>query len=151
MIWFLFHHRASVVTIRYVGIYGMGYCESGKSVMQLFHNRGWEAIIADGLIDNTLMLVSLVVGGITGCIAIIVEQASGWFGDDSPGNPNLVAFLFGFVVGLILCSILMSSIASAVNAVLVLFAEKPSEFQNNHPELSNKMRQVWSEIYPGSI
>jgi hypothetical protein len=54
-------------------------------------------------------------------------------------------------MGVVLCSILMSVIASAVNAVLVLFAEKPAEFQRNHPELSNKMREVWSTIYPGSI
>jgi hypothetical protein len=45
----------------------------------------------------------------------------------------------------------MSVIASAVNAVLVLFAEKPMEFQSNHPELSRKMREVWSQIYPGSV
>jgi H+/Cl- antiporter ClcA len=119
--------------------------------MELFHNRGWEAIIADDLVGNALLLVSLVVGGIAGCIAIIVELAFDWFAEDSPGNPRLVAFFFGFVIGLVLCSVLMSSIASAVNAVLVLFAEKPNEFQTNHPELSRKMREVWSEIYPGSI
>lgn len=135
----------------YVGIYGMSYCQSGKEVMNLFHNRGWEAIIADDLIGNTLFLVSVVIGGITGCIAIIVEVASDWFGDDAPGNPNLVAFLLGFVIGLVLCSILLSTIGSAVNAVLVLFADKPNELQSNHPELSRKMREVWSQIYPGSL
>lgn len=31
----------------YVGVYGYGYIEAGKNVFQLFHNRGWEAIIAD--------------------------------------------------------------------------------------------------------
>jgi Plasma-membrane choline transporter len=31
----------------YVGVYGFGYLEAGKSVFQLFQNRGWEAIIAD--------------------------------------------------------------------------------------------------------
>lgn len=33
----------------YVGIYGYGYIEAGKNVIQLFKNRGWEAIIADDL------------------------------------------------------------------------------------------------------
>lgn len=32
----------------YVGIYGMSYLKAGKSVFELFQNRGWEAIIADG-------------------------------------------------------------------------------------------------------
>lgn len=31
----------------YVGVYGFGYLEAGKSVFELFKNRGWEAIIAD--------------------------------------------------------------------------------------------------------
>ena len=129
----------------------MGYCESGKNVMTLFHNRGWEAIIADDLVGNTLLLVSVIVGGLTGSVAIIIEMTSGWLEEDNPGNEKYVSFLLGFVMGLVLCSILMSVIASAVNAVLVLFAEKPAEFQRNHPELSNKMREVWSQIYPGSV
>ena len=33
----------------YVGVYGFGYCEAGKSVMELFKDRGWEAVIADDL------------------------------------------------------------------------------------------------------
>lgn len=36
----------------YVGLYGYSYIEAGKSVMGLFKNRGWEAIIADDLISN---------------------------------------------------------------------------------------------------
>jgi Plasma-membrane choline transporter len=129
----------------------MGYCESGKNVMTLFHNRGWEAIIADDLVGNTLLLVSFMVGGLTGCIGILVELAAGFFEEDNADDAKYMAFILGFVMGVVLCSILMSVIASSVNAVLVLFAEKPAEFQQNHPELSNKMREVWSTIYPGSI
>ena len=129
----------------------MGYCESGSNVMQLFANRGWEAIIADDLVGNTLFLVSLIVGGLTGCIGIILELASGWIAEDNPGDESLLAFLLGFVIGVVLCSILMSVVASAVNTVLVLFAEKPAEFQASHPQLSQNMREVWSSIYPGSV
>ena len=64
----------------------MSYCESGKNVMTLFHNRGWEAIIADDLVGNTLLLVSVIVGGLTGSIAIIIELSSGWLEEDNPGN-----------------------------------------------------------------
>jgi hypothetical protein len=45
----------------------------------------------------------------------------------------------------------MGSIASAVNAVIVLFAEAPAEFQQNYPELSNQMRTAWSDAFPGSV
>jgi len=40
-------------------------------------------------------------------------------------------------------------VSSAVNATIVLFAEAPSEFQANHPELSNQMRMAYVDAYPG--
>lgn len=57
-------------------------------------------------------------------------------------------FRLGFIVGLVLTSILMSTIASAVNTVIVCFAEGPAEFEANHPELSAKMRETWLQFYP---
>jgi multisubunit Na+/H+ antiporter MnhC subunit len=134
----------------YVGLYGMPYMKAGNSVFELFQNRGWEAIIADDLIGNVLFLISIIVGGVMGGIGAALQKATGLL-DGTGGNPLLIAFLLGFIVGLLVTSILMSTIGSAVNAVIVLFAEGPSEFQQNHPELSNKMRQVWSEVYPGSV
>ena len=128
----------------------MSYLKAGKSVFELFQNRGWEAIIADDLVGNTLFLISIIIGALMGCVGLIVETSSDLF-EDTGGNAQLIALILGFVIGLVITSILMSTIASGVNAVIVLFAEGPNEFQQNHPELSNKMRQVWSEVYPGSV
>jgi hypothetical protein len=124
--------------------------EAGKNVFPLFKNRGWEAIIADDLVGNTLLLVSVVVGGMMGCIGLILAVATDLF-EEAAGNEKGISFLLGFIIGLVICSILMSTIGSGVNAVIVLFAESPAEFQRNHPQLSEKMRQVWSATYPGSI
>jgi hypothetical protein len=57
----------------------------------------------------------------------------------------------GFIVGIVLCSIFLGPIASAVNTVIVLFAEAPADFQQNYPELSNQMRTAWMGVYPGSV
>ncbi|KAI2497093.1 choline transporter-like protein [Fragilaria crotonensis] len=134
----------------YVGLYGYSYLEAGKNVITLFKNRGWDAIIADDLIGNVLFLVSIIVGGLTGVVGIIVQTTSPLF-DNAPGNQTAIAFGLGFIVGLVLCSIFLGSIASAVNAVIVLFAEAPAEFQQNYPELSNQMRTAWSDAFPGSV
>lgn len=128
----------------------MPYLKAGKSVIELFRNRGWEAIIADDLVGNTLFLVSLIVGGVMGGIGLLIEK----YGDllnNAAGNDEAIACALGFIVGLVITSILMSTIGSGVNAVIVLFAEGPAEFQQNHPELSNKMREVWNQVYPGSV
>lgn len=56
--------------------------------------------------------------------------------------------VLGFIIGLVLSSILLSTIGSAVNAVIVCFAEGPAEFEANHPELSRQMRETWLQFYP---
>ena len=73
-----------------------------------------------------------------------------WF-EDAGGNDKAVAFSIGFVVGLAVCSILLSTVASGVNTVIVMFADAPADLQQNYPEISQKMRTIWSEIYPGSV
>lgn len=42
----------------------------------------------------------------------------------------------------------LSVVDSAVNAVIVLFAEAPGEFQDHYPELSTKMREAYMSAYP---
>jgi hypothetical protein len=65
----------------YVGLYGYPYLKAGKSVMELFHNRGWDAVIADSLVSNALFMVSLVVGLIAGGIGygFTKNPPAGWF------------------------------------------------------------------------
>ena len=76
----------------YVGLYGYSYLEAGKNVITLFKNRGWDAIIADDLIGNVLLLVSIIVGAITGVVGIVVQRTSSFF-VNSAGNETAIAFL----------------------------------------------------------
>jgi hypothetical protein len=134
----------------YVGLYGYSYIEAGKSVITLFKNRGWEAIIADDLISNVFFFISLCVGGLCAAFGLIFEQTNPEWFENAPISTNVGAQCagLGFVVGLVLTSIMMSTIASAVNTVIVCFAEGPAEFEANHPELSRKMRETWLAFYP---
>ena len=103
--------------------------------------------------SNTLLLVSLIAGAIIGSIGILIQVSTNIFDEADLQNTNVKAYVFvlGFFIGLVITSILMSVIGSGVNTVIVLFAEAPAEFQQNYPELSRKMREVWSTIYPGSV
>eukprot|EP00591_Stephanopyxis_turris_P002579 CAMPEP_0195518252 /NCGR_PEP_ID=MMETSP0794_2-20130614/12641_1 /TAXON_ID=515487 /ORGANISM="Stephanopyxis turris, Strain CCMP 815" /LENGTH=483 /DNA_ID=CAMNT_0040647191 /DNA_START=110 /DNA_END=1561 /DNA_ORIENTATION=+ len=135
----------------YVGLYGYNYIEAGKNVMTLFKNRGWEVIIADDLVNNVLFLVSLVVGGISGLLGMLLEVHTDLFPAVQGADSQIAAFVFGFIIGVALCSILMSVVASSVNTVIVCFAEGPAEFQTNHRELSDMMRETWLSAFPGCI
>lgn len=130
----------------YVGIYGYGFIEASKSVIQLFQARGWTSIIADLLIDTVLLMVSICVGVITGIIGAIVGSVMHQNGTIIGG-----AFIIGMIIGFVLCSTLFGLISSAVNTVIVCFAEAPADFQHNHPVLSSQMIVTWRDAYPNEF
>lgn len=125
----------------YVGIYGYSFVSSAKSVIQLFKHRGWSAIITDYLVDRVLAMISigngLIVGGLSALLSYCLQL-----------NLEGTAFTLGFLIGILLSSVLLSVVGSAVNTVIVCFAEDPAAFETNHHELSVKMLESWRSAYP---
>lgn len=132
----------------YVGLYGYNYIEAGKNVMTLLRQRGWTVIITDDLVSNTLSLICLVLAGISGCAGIIIDAMCKEWLEDLGDSSASFAFMVAFVVGLVISSILMGVVDSAVNTVVVCFAEAPAEGRENHPELSEELVVAWTQIYP---
>lgn len=145
----------------YVGLYGYNYTTAGANVVRLFRRRGWTNIINDQLVHRCLMLICLVMGGITGAVGMVFAAVSpSWieafksedygYGNNDSNNsgPMALAFILSFVVGSTMTLILLSVIASAVDTVVVCFAEAPEDFSSNYPELSQKMVEAWTQIYP---
>jgi len=131
-----------------VGMYGYSYLEAGKNVMTLFHAKGWDIIIADDLVSNTLSLFALIGGGLVGCVGLATNAAFPSWLAGFEGAASGIAFGFSFLIGLVISSIMLSVVDSSVNTVLVSFAEAPEEFQQNHPKLSGEMRDAWRLVYP---
>jgi len=129
----------------FVGLYGYGFMEAGKNVLSLFTQRGWTVIITDNLVDGVLMMMSMAIGIWGGIFGLLVVFTKGM--DLYP----VVAFCIGFFVGFVLSSVVMGVIGSAVNTVIVCYAEAPKEFQNNHPELSDQMRAAWRQAWPNDF
>lgn len=55
------------------------------------------------------------------------------------------------MVGIVLSTVLFSTISGSVFAVITCFAGSPVEFHRKHPQLSIEMRQAWREVWPGSL
>mmetsp|Transcript_18977 Transcript_18977/g.28303 ORF Transcript_18977/g.28303 Transcript_18977/m.28303 type:complete len:495 (-) Transcript_18977:253-1737(-) len=133
----------------YVGLYGYSYIDAGKNVMRLFQNKGWTVLITDSLVENVLFMMACGIGLITGLIGYVYAKLdedvfAGLYIEDA-GVPG---FLIGLFVGFLMGSVLLSVVESAVNTVIVCFAESPGEFQTNHPMLSREMRAAWKEAWP---
>lgn len=129
----------------YVGIYGYSFVDSAKNVMTLFKERGWTAIITDSLVDSCLSMISMGVGLIVGLISALLCLTF------NMGVSHTIGFFLGLVVGFILTQVLMGVVSSAVNTIIVCYAEDPNTFQNNYPELSANMVETWRQAYPGTF
>lgn len=121
--------------------------EAGSSVMTLFRQRGWTSIITDYMLDAVLFMVSLGVGILTGILAVVIGSAM----QLSDGANLGLSFLIGFIVGYGMCTTLFSVVSSAVNTVIVCYAEAPNEFQTNHPALSERMLSSWRQAWPNEF
>lgn len=134
----------------YVGLYGFGYIEAGRNVMQLFQQKGWTVVISDDLGNRVLLMVSVGVGFLTGFIglAIAIADQSLLSSVAAEGSIATTGFVIGLIVGFVFSSILLSVVGSAINTVIVCFAESPAEFEANHPQLSATMRAAWMAAWP---
>ena len=88
------------------------------------------------------------VGVLTGVIGILVAQAAGI---DLSQGVVAIPFFLGFLFGFALAATLFSVVSSAVNTVIVCYAEAPAEFQQNHPRLSEEMRAAWRQAWPNEF
>eukprot|EP00529_Nitzschia_sp_RCC80_P015534 CAMPEP_0113489562 /NCGR_PEP_ID=MMETSP0014_2-20120614/26592_1 /TAXON_ID=2857 /ORGANISM="Nitzschia sp." /LENGTH=696 /DNA_ID=CAMNT_0000383301 /DNA_START=46 /DNA_END=2136 /DNA_ORIENTATION=+ /assembly_acc=CAM_ASM_000159 len=140
----------------YVALYGYDYMTSGRKVLELFQARGWNTIITDDLIHRTISMVSIAIGAMAGLFGMLTARATGWAtaaltadGIDSNSTDGMnMVFLACFLIGFSLAGILMSTVLSATDAVIVCLAEAPQPFQENHPGLASDMIQKWRAVYP---
>jgi hypothetical protein len=58
----------------YVGLYGYSLSDAGMNSTELFDKRGWSTIVSDDLVPNVLLMTSLVIAGITGCFAHVLDN-----------------------------------------------------------------------------
>lgn len=125
----------------YVGLYGYDYCTAGKKVYQLFKTRGWSVIINDQLVSRSLGLLQFWIGVVSGAIGVVLGLV--FLNDPVAGGA------LGFLFGIVLSNILFSVANSAVDTVVVCFAESPTSLRLNHPpEISQRLFDAWKEVYP---
>jgi hypothetical protein len=127
----------------YVGLYGYSYVEAGKNVITLFRQRGWTTIISDSLVNRMLGMMCFCIGLINATIAALLA----WMERSGGTTIGLSAF-FALIVGILLSSLVFGVLVSAVDSIIVLFAEAPNEFKENHPHLAQEMEITWTQAWP---
>ncbi|GAX23711.1 hypothetical protein FisN_12Hh288 [Fistulifera solaris] len=134
----------------YIGMYGFSYLEAGKNVVELFQNKGWTVVITDDLAANVLSLIALSIGLASGIVGLVLGYMSpNMFVSLGYEEAHGPAFFVGLLVGFLFSSVILSVVGSAINTVIVCYAEDPAAFQANHPQLATAMQEAWIQAWPG--
>lgn len=56
-------------------------------------------------------------------------------------------YSIGWIIGVWVCTVMMSVIKGAVNTLIVCWADSPAVFEAEHPILSGEMIQAWSSVF----
>lgn len=130
----------------YVGLYGYDYLTSGSKVYNLFKARGLSLLLNDHLVARSLSMMQLFVGILAGALAVLL--AFFMLGPDG-GSHSSTVFGLGLVLGFLLASVQLQVVTSAVETVVVCFAEAPSALMENHSvEMASNMVRAWRRAYP---
>jgi hypothetical protein len=134
----------------YVGLYGYSYLEAGQNVLTLFRERGWSAVISDNLTARVLGMMGFAIGLGTALMAALIAglvmSVSSHY--DQGGLIIAGSVVLALIIGMVLASIIFGVVNSGVDTIVVLFAEAPKEFQENHPQLSKEMNEAWRDAWP---
>ena len=77
----------------YIGLYGYNFWESGSKASQLFEARGWTHIVSDDLIMTVMGMSSMIIGGSTALLGLVVEEVDGYYFTSSIQKPIATTFL----------------------------------------------------------
>lgn len=89
-------------------------------------------------------MMQFFIGILSGALAVVLGLIFSGVGIHPVAN-----FTLGLILGMGLSSIQLQVVTSAVETVVVCFAEAPSALVENHPpELSGRMIRAWRFAYP---
>jgi hypothetical protein len=127
----------------YLSIYDYTFVESSKAASNLFHERGWTAIVNDDICDIILCLGQGVVGILCMILALLLADH-----EDLCSINTMILSLYGFFTGWYCCKVSSKCIGSAVNTVYVCYAENPEALLTSHAALYHELCASWKKLYP---
>eukprot|EP00656_Telonema_subtile_P054196 TRINITY_DN8037_c0_g1_i4.p1 TRINITY_DN8037_c0_g1~~TRINITY_DN8037_c0_g1_i4.p1 ORF type:complete len:338 (-),score=79.12 TRINITY_DN8037_c0_g1_i4:237-1250(-) len=126
-------------------IYGEGFCHAAKSALQFLEGAALTAIISDDIIKRFLFAGSFIGAFFNGCfIASLGKDENNFTGEEAAAwgvSIGIVSYFFIYIM--------LSPLLSAVEALLVCFAEEPVILHDNHDEEYHSLIGAWTDVFGG--
>lgn len=111
----------------------------------MMKNRGIDALINDCLISPVLTMGSTFVAYLCTLLAFLyLEFTEPEYNEGGKFTPVVMAF--AFLIGLQVCQIFMTPIGSGVDTIFVASAWDPEVLMRDHPDLYQRMVQVYPKV-----
>jgi hypothetical protein len=127
----------------YCAVYGMNFCDAGRSVWELIKSKGITLVINEDLSGGVLMFGALVGGAMNAGVAFGVAH-----GLDLQNTLAIFWAFVGFVLGVAMTMIAFTVIESCVATLFVCFAEDPVALANTKAAEYDRLSTAWSARYP---
>lgn len=134
----------------YVAIYGTSYCDSAKSVFNLFATKGIDMIINDDLTGMVMTFGSLIGGLVTGAFGYYMSAILYPSPSSSTSSDYILWTVVAFLIGFVLCMCAMEVVHSCIASFFVCFAEDPAALYSAKPQVYQKISEAWRARYPES-
>ncbi|OMH78661.1 Protein PNS1 [Zancudomyces culisetae] len=131
-----------------IAIYGKPFVQAAKDTLHLVKSKGIDALVNDILINNLVIMGSLVTGlvcGVLSYVAILIFESS------AKSNTGFVVATIaaGFVVGFSIFLIIYGVLESGSSTVFVCLCEDPYSLARTKPELFNAIASTYPDVVQG--
>jgi len=127
-----------------VAIYGKPFMPAASEAWGLMKSRGFDAVINDSLIGGVLAFAQIISGLLTGIITALIANYS----FDTDWRPYAGV---GFVVGVMLLSVVSEVVEAAVITLFICLADDPVTLQRTKPNEYNMIMDPLHENYPDVV
>lgn len=129
----------------YIALYGKSYLTAAKDTWKLMKDRGIDALINQCLIGPVLSMGATFIAYACALLAYLyLIFTSPAYNSDGGYTPVVVAF--AFLIGLQVCQIFTTPLASGVDTIFVAMAWDPEVLIQQHPDLYHQMVQVYPHV-----
>ncbi|KAF2835266.1 DUF580-domain-containing protein [Patellaria atrata CBS 101060] len=129
----------------HIALYGKAYIAAAKDTWKMIKDRGIDALVNECLIGPVLTMgatfIAYACALLAYCYLLFTRPA---YNEGQEFTPVVVAF--AFLIGLQICHIFTTPLSSGIDTIFVASAWDPQVLVRDHPELYQKMVQVYPHV-----